>query len=145
MTWKEPDMTKKYVVELDIYMDGDCRVNFDDLKDYKSRYFEQDLYEYTIIDPDSHKCKVRRVFDDCDDALSFFDISDRISDHCTYFVTDILLERINLCIEEFWRFGSSNDFIDGDFTIDMAIYTIETSAKKLKTIIYENGNVYTFY
>lgn len=145
MSWEELDMTKKYVVEFDIYTDGDCCVDFEDLKDHKSRYFEQDLYEYTIIDPDSYKYKVRRVFDDPEDALSFFDICDRISDHCSYFVTEILMERINLCIEEFWRFGRSNDFIDGNITINMAIYTIETTAKKLKTIIFENGNTYMFY
>lgn len=145
MSWEELNMTKKYVVEFDIYTDGDCCVDFDDLKDHKSRYFEQDLYEYTIIDPDSYKYKIRRVFDDPEDALSFFDICDRISDHQNYFVTEILMERINLCIEEFWRFGRSSDFIDGNITIDMAIYMIESSAKKLKTIIYENGNMYTFY
>lgn len=145
MSWEELDMTKKYIVEFDIYTDGDCSVDFEDLKDHKSRYFEQDLYEYTIIDPDSYKYKVRRVFDDPEDALSFFDISDRISDRRSYFVTEILMERINLCIEEFWRFGRSNDFIDGNITINMAIYTIETAAKKLKTIIFENGNTYMFY
>lgn len=145
MSWEELDMPKKYVVEFDIYTDGDCCVDFDDLKDHKSRYFEQDLYEYTIIDPDSYKYKIRRVFDDPEDALSFFDICDRISDRQSYFITEILMERINLCIEEFWRFGRSNDFIDGNITINMSIYTIETAAKKLKTIIFENGNTYMFY
>lgn len=143
--FEELDATKKYVVELDIYTNGDYRIDFEDLKDHKSRYFEQNLYEYTIIDPDNYKCKARRVFDDPDDAVSFFDITDRISEPLDYFVTDILIERINLCIEEFWRFGHSNDFIDGNATINMAIYTVETGAKKIKTIIYENHDMYTFY
>lgn len=139
MSWKELDMTKKYVVELDIYTDGDYHINFEDLKGHNSRYFEQDLYEYTIIDSDSHKCKVRRVFDDLDEAVSFFDITDRISKPLDYFITDILMVRINQCIEEFWRFGRSSDSIDGNVTINMDIYTVETGAKKIKNIIFENG------
>ena len=52
---------KKVVFKLKFYTDGDWSYNIDDFKNDHSRYFEDDLYEYTSID--YHSMSMRRVYD----------------------------------------------------------------------------------
>jgi len=55
----------KYVFcfELEVYKDNDISIEIPD-KDYQSRYFDNDYYEYTVYDPENTDYfKIRRIFD----------------------------------------------------------------------------------
>lgn len=131
----------KYMVEFNIYTDGDCCVDFEDLDGYLSRYFEYELYEYTVIDHDSYRYKCRRVFDEKTSAVDFLDeFKDRITSRKQYVETELITPMINRCLESFEHSGYGSDFIDGNVECEASIYTIVTNVRKIKTIIYESAD-----
>ena len=60
---------KLYVFTGYIYTDGDWYFNRDMFKNYKSSYFENDLYEYTF--EEDYSIRFKRVFYDYDKAVEF--------------------------------------------------------------------------
>ena len=68
---------KKYILKLYIYTDGDWGIDntFTDkcMKNYVSKYFDNDLYEYTELPDDNYTYRLVRVFDTADELIDFVD------------------------------------------------------------------------
>ena len=86
------------VINFKTYTDGDWGIDSEFLKNHTSRYFEQDLYEYTILD--DYVYKFRRVFnnDELNEALDFMHkLKDGL--HGQEYYVDKITEYISTVIE----------------------------------------------
>lgn len=133
---------KKYILKLYIYTDGDWGIDntFTDkcMKNYVSKYFDNDLYEYTELPDDNYTYRLVRVFDTADELIDFVD-SIKCSLHGNkYYIDEYIPEFFDRNIEEFLSRGYTNDFMDSNTEIELYMSSIETDAKKVKEIIYED-------
>lgn len=136
---------KKVVFKLKFYTDGDWSYNIDDFKNDHSRYFEDDLYEYTSVDYSS--MSMRRVYDmfEIDKLISMlYKIKGNLhsrNEHNYKVITDFMDEIIEnvLAIKEdqnldhIWNEICVENWDGTEYSIDV----IDTDAKKIKQIIYE--------
>ena len=135
-------MRKVYVCKFSIYNDGDWGLDTEILKKlaaYKSKYYENDLYEQTDIDfDDLYSYKFKRVFDSASDCINFVRRTFSNLHGRDYEINEMIPEFIDNLINEFNHNKNATDFIDGNTEIEASMYSIETDAKKIKQIIYED-------
>ena len=136
-------MNTLYVVEIEISTDHDCWYDRSIFQPRASRYFENNLYEYTV-DADGYGDKCRRVFDTAEQAASFvLTFKDNIGrkDETYKYAKDIaafMHGRILIGIAEFREDGYTYiDFENGNCYGYITISKVETDAKPIKRIIYE--------
>lgn len=131
-------MSEKVILEMSVYTDGDWGFNESLFSAYKSKYFENEVYEYTFIE--DYSLKIRRTFEDVKDGfnkianlLTDFKDSIRCRDEYTknqlnsFFCNQIEFARSNL------EFQSE---IDSNTEIDLHVYIIENGCRPIKEIIY---------
>ena len=131
-------MSEKVILEMSVYTDGDWGFNESLFSTYKSKYFENEVYEYTYVD--NHTIKIRRTFEGVKDGfnkianlLTDFKDSIRCRDEYTknqlnsFFCNQIEFARSNL------EFQSE---IDSNTEIDLHVYIIENGCRPIKEIIY---------
>lgn len=131
-------LTIVYVLECDIYTDGDWGLdeNFID-PNRKSNYFENDLYEYTYCNPDNHSYTFRRVFDDKDSVLRFMTAMKACvvgSNHWADSAREFMDDRI----KDVKAHSVTYDSISSNTEFELRVCEWMTSAKKIKQITYEN-------
>ena len=127
-----------WVVTGDLYTDGDWYFNRKMFENHTSKYFENYLYEFTRGDSDDYSLTFRRVFDDMDDAVAFVQkLRDSIGGSRPYAYEGIV-ETINDVIQDVWSHSHGYGYYDGNSTITLDVDWVETNAKKIKTIIYED-------
>lgn len=129
---------KLTVVEFEIYTDGDFHFDKDFLLNYTSKYFDPEFYEYTKLGEYSYSA--RRVFDRSEDAIEFVN---SIKANCgrhgesNIILDDYIFPFIEMVIQDYWKYGHANDFLDGNQEFDLSIIDVETDVKKIKHIEYE--------
>lgn len=127
-----------WIVTCNLYTDGDWHFDKEMFKNYTSLYFENELYEYTRGDSDGYCLEFRRVFDDMNDAVAFIQkFKDGIGGSRPY-AYEPILESIDDVIQEVWSHSHGYRSYDGNSTFVLDVYWIETTAKKIKSIIYED-------
>lgn len=132
-------MSKLYIVECEMHTDNDWGFDTNILSlNYKSRYFEQELYEYTNADPKSSRHKFRRVFDTKEKAIEFAK-KYKESIYGQRYYSEVLNEKIDEIISDFYVNDEGGDYDDiGNTEFDFSMYSVDTNARKIKRIIYEN-------
>lgn len=128
-------MSEKVILEMSVYTDGDWGFNESLFSAYKSKYFENEVYEYTFIE--DYSLKIRRTFEDVKDGFN------KIANLLTDFKDSIYGRNVNT-IKAFFnrqiKFAKSNlefyDEIDDDTEIDLHVYIIENDCRPIKEIIY---------
>lgn len=131
-------MSEKVILEMSVYTDGDWGFNESLFSTYKSKYFENEVYEYTYVD--GHTIKIRRTFEDVKDGfnkianlLTDFKDSIRCRDKYTknqlnsFFCNQIEFARSNL------EFQSE---IDSNTEIDIQVQIVKNDYRPIKEIIY---------
>ncbi|MBO7211926.1 MAG: hypothetical protein J6V44_13130 [Methanobrevibacter sp.] len=127
---------KLYVFTGYIYTDGDWYFNRDMFKNYKSSYFENDLYEYTF--EEDYSIRFKRVFYDYDKAVEFVTVlKESIGGRDTWRYEDIV-SGIEGMIQDFWKHNYAYFDYDGNSEVNLFLEEFETNAKKIKEIIYED-------
>lgn len=142
---------KKLVFEFEIYTDG--KLHIDDitwLTSHKSRFFEQEFYEYTIDEiHDGGKLKFRRIFscdtlNDISVIESFINrFSALFSGSRTHYVEsvqelfasakeDIKAKALNKDKYEFW------DFIDSNVEADLCVYSTKKELFEIEEIKFKD-------
>lgn len=142
------------VITFDAYTDGDWGLNNELLNNHISRYFEQDYYEYTILDNEVYKFRRTYTDDELTDAINFL-INLRNSLHGRDYETDVIREYFNIviaAIDTAIKCNTHNVFTDADtdkkstqFTCSMDSNTelefyggfFDNNIKKIKHIEYE--------
>ena len=135
---------KKLVIELRMYTDGDWGYDKRIFKDYTSKYFESDLYEYTEIDDDSYTTKIRRVFDydgDCKPVENLIkQICNSVDGRESW--VESVIEFFDRALEELPKLKVGRpycDFMDSNTEMDLTIAIVETDARPIEKIIYKKG------
>lgn len=134
-------MAKKIVFTFHIYTDGKCNNPVADIPQITSRYFERDLYEY--VQADDYTGSIRRVFDFDDNGINEFKVlCGQLKDNLTrsrYESTSDFLKQIIRSAHDLIKFNEEQfDYLDGNVTAEYNMQIIETSARKIKKIIYED-------
>ncbi len=131
-------MSKKLILELSMYTDGDWGYDTSIFQNHTSRYFDNDLYEYTYLD--DHTTKIRRVYGENENGFAAMinllqhicdTIHGRKSD--TIIVKAFLMGSI-ICLDKNETFC---DDYDGNTEIDIDVKLVENDSKPIKQIIYE--------
>lgn len=135
-------MSKKVVLELYMYTDGDWRYDASMFEDYTSEYFDNDLYEYTFIE--DYTTKIRRTFnlDEEDWGKEIIGIFDSICDslHGRQSAIECVSEFFHEVISHFPRIDTDHwfhDWYESNTEIEVKIMMVENEARKIKEIIYE--------
>jgi len=137
-------LAKKIVVELRMYSDGDWGYDESMFDNYTSKYFENDLYEYTVVD--DYTTKIRRVFDYSHTGLNELcemlakirnSTYGRCSDEPNQFIDDALcvLYAGKKKIDRNTKVSYS-DYYDSNTELEISVYSIATEARPIKKIIY---------
>lgn len=142
------------VINFKAYTDGDWGLNSELLTNHISRYFEQDYYEYTILDDEVYEFRRTYTDDELTDAVNFL-TSLRNSLHGRDYETDVINEYFNAVIDAINNAINSNThnvFTDVDtgeklaqFSCNMYSNTelefyggfFDVNIKKIKNIEYE--------
>lgn len=132
-------MPKKLVFEMSIYTDGDWHYDDSIFVGYTSKYFDNELFEYTL-NPDDYTLKVRRTFEDVDKGFN------RIVDILTKFKASIGSSRDVDTIREFFakQIASAEnripfwDDMDSNTEITLEVKIVENNSKPIKRIIYDD-------
>lgn len=132
-------MRKLFIVEFKVYTDGDMSVDNNFFTNYKSHYFENDLYEYSYCEPDDYTYSLRRVFDTKNEAIMFVNALFDSMRGDSFFIKETAPRIKNEVITGLNAKGSGNDFTDGNIEMELTMRTFETSARKIKEIIYEDN------
>lgn len=128
-------MNTIFIVEFNAYMDKYASFDKALIANYRSRYYENELYEYTYCYESSYR--FRRIFDCKRKAVEFIEnFFNSVSCKDDTFVT--LQDFKNGIIFNFNKSGKSWDFYDGFINMELSMTTVETTAKKIKKIIYED-------
>ena len=128
-------MSKKYIVQCSIHTYSDWYIDkkFID-PDHVSRYFENNLYEYTYVRGCTYK--FRRVFEKRSDASKFLiNMKNAISgeNNETKYVKEFLKRNIS----DFITGSDISDIIDANTVFKLRVSEIETDAKQIKKITYK--------
>ena len=131
-------MSEKVILEMSVYTDGDWGFDESLFSAYKSKYFENEVYEYTFIE--DYSLKIRRTFEDVKDGfnkivnlLTDFKDSIRCRDKYTknqlnsFFCNQIEFARSNL------EFQSE---IDSNTEIDIQVQIVNNDYRPIKEITY---------
>lgn len=134
-------MAKKIVFTFHIYTDGKCNNPVADIPQITSRYFERDLYEY--VQADDYTGSIRRVFDLDDNGINEFKaLCGQLKDNLTrsrYETTVDFFKQIIRSAHDLIELNKEQfDYLDSNVTAEYNMQIIETSAKKIKKIIYED-------
>lgn len=134
-------MAKKIVFTFHIYTDGKCNNPVADIPQITSRYFEQDLYEY--VQADDYTGSIQRVFDFDDNGIKEFKVlCGQLKDNLTssrYESTSDFFKQIIRSAHDLIESNKEQfDYLDGNVTAEYNMQIIETSARKIKKIIYED-------
>ena len=142
------------VINFKAYTDGDWGLNSELLTNHISRYFEQDYYEYTILDDEVYEFRRTYTDDELTDAVNFL-TNLRNSLYGRDYETDVIKEYFNTVIDAINDAISNNTynvFVDSDtgeklaqFTCSMYSNTelefyggfFDANIKKIKHIDYE--------
>lgn len=143
-----------FVINFKAYTDGDWGLNNELLNNHISRYFEQDYYEYTILDNEVYKFRRTYADDELTDVINFL-INLRNSLHGRDYETDVISAYFNIviaAIDTAIKCNTHNVFTDADtdeksaqFSYDMDSNTelefyggfFDNNIKKIKHIEYE--------
>lgn len=139
-------LAKKIVLELRMYSDGDWGYDRSVFDHYTSKYFENDLYEYTVVD--DYTTKIRRVFEYNHTGLNELcgmlekirnSTYGRCSDEPNQFIDDALcaLYGSKKKIDRNTKMNYS-DLYDSNTELEIDVYSIATEARPIKKIIYED-------
>ena len=142
------------VINFKAYTDSDWGLNSELLTNHISRYFEQDYYEYTILDDEVYEFRRTYTDDELNDAVNFL-TSLRNSLHGRDYETDTIKEYFTIVIDAINNAINNNThnvFVDSDtgekltqFSCNMYSNTelefyggfFDTNVKKIKNIEYE--------
>lgn len=135
-------MSKKIVIELSMYSDGDWGYDESIFENHTSKYFDNGLYEYTEFEWST--TKVRRTFD-IDKTDGYAAIHNILKSICSSLYgrqSDIkyVTEFFNCAIEQLPNVSVGNSYydnMDSNTEIDLTIYVVENDAKEVKEIIYK--------
>lgn len=132
-------MSEKVILEMSVYTDGDWGFNESLFAAYKSKYFENEVYEYTYI-IDGYAVKIRRTFEgvkngfnEITNLLTDFKDSIRCRDEYiknqlnSFFCNQIEFARSNL------EFQSE---IDSNTEIDIQVQIVKNDYRPIKKITY---------
>lgn len=133
-------MTKKLVFELSIYTDGDWGFDESVFENYTSKYFDNDSYEYSFINPDDYTTKVKRVYEEHENG---FDIICNFLEHICRTIhgsesyTESVIEFFKDAIEHLKNHEIFYNDMDGNTEIWLSVNWIDSNSKRIKQIIYE--------
>lgn len=85
------------IINFNAYTDDDWGLNCELLNNHISRYFEQDYYEYTILEDEVYKFRRTYADDELTDAVNFL-INLRNSLHGRDYETGVIREYFNIII-----------------------------------------------
>lgn len=138
-------MSRKLILEMSVYTDGDWDFNRDLFANYTSKYFENEVYEYTYLE--DHTCKIRRTFEDTENGykeiisiLTKFKESLRCRDKYT---ADMLNEFFDAQIEAAKSYPEFHDDIDSNTEISIRVYSIDNDSHRIKTITFTDDTKYS--
>ena len=133
-------MSKKVILEMSIYTDGDWKFDKSIFENYVSKYFDNDLYEYTYIY--DYGCKIRRTFEDINSGFTQIasileELTNSISSK-----DDFTENKIKAFFHNQIKMANSKlEFesdIDGNTEIEVEVSIIDSDSKPIKNIIYES-------
>lgn len=151
-----------FVVDFDIYTDGDIGFNSDLLKNHTSRYFDSKFFEYTEINKDDYSYKFRRVFavNEFNDAVTFLtalknslygdgitiETIRRLIQEAITGLKRVILGESTKAIFPDWPYPDETtvwrlDFnyqLDGNVELDFRGYFTGERPRKIKKIIYKD-------
>lgn len=135
-------MSKKIVIELSMYSDGDWGYDESIFENHTSRYFDNDLYEYTYFEWCT--TKIKRSFDlgETDGYNAIRSILNAICSSLHGRQSDVkyVTEFFDRAIERLPNVSVENGYYDSmesNTEIDLTIRIIESDAKEIKEIIYK--------
>ena len=131
-------MSKKVILEMSIYTDGDWKFDKSIFENYVSKYFDNDLYEYTYIY--DYSCKIRRTFEDIDTGFTQIE---SILEELTNSISskdDFTENNIKAFFNNQIKMANSKlEFeadIDGNTEINIRTIIIDNDSKPIKNITY---------
>ena len=130
-------MNKLSVVEFKAYTDGYIGIEKSIFKNHVSSYFENDLFEYSNHEDDSYSYSLRRVFNTKEEAITFVNTLFDSMWGKDYYIKEILPTFKSNITADFSVDDYGSDFIDGAIEMSLSMRVVETSARKIKEIIYE--------
>ena len=129
-------MNKLSVVEFKAYTDGYIGIEESFFKNHVSSYFENDLFEYSYHEDDSYSYSLRRVLDTKQEAITFVNTLFDSMWGKDYYIEEVLPTFKSNIVADFFVNDCGSDFIDGAIEMSLSMRIIETSARKIKEIIY---------
>ncbi len=124
-------MSLKYIIEFNVYTDGDWGYGEDMIDNsYVSRFIRNDLFEYTNIDPNNYSSKFRRVFNTKEDLINFIEKLSA-SVHGNVHWTEVMHDFFQKATDAVISYAKTqpktifSDFIDSNTTAEIHVYTIE--------------------
>lgn len=131
-------MSKKLVLELSIYDDGDWGFDESIFANYTSKYFDTDLYEYTYFE--DYTTKVRRVYEEDENGLDAIcailkHICKTLHGRESY--TESVAEFFEDAIAHLKHHKTFYNDMDGNTEIELSVSQVDNDSKRIKQIIYE--------
>ncbi len=131
----------KILFTFTIYTDGKCNNPVKDIPEITSKYFEPELYEF--IKTDGYKGSIQRVFDyDKEGINEFISFCKCLRDNLVRSRYESTVEFFDSIVVSAQNLIETNqeqwDFLDSNVEIEYGMKLIETSARKIKEIVYED-------
>lgn len=131
----------KILFTFKIYTDGKCNNPVKDIPEITSKYFEPELYEF--IKTDGYKGSIQRVFDyDKEGINEFISLCKCLRDNLVRSRYESTIEFFDSIVVSAQNLIETNqeqwDFLDSNVEVEYGMQLIQTSARKIKEIIYED-------
>lgn len=135
--------TQKIILEISAYTDGDWGYDINSFGEQGSKYFDNDLFEYTFHKPDDYSFKIKRSFEvekggkeAVKNILEAFCNSlygrDWDVEYITEFIQNAISAMSKLAVgDEYY------DDIDSNTEMELSIKIVENDAKMVKEVIFE--------